>query len=75
MKRRDFLHHTAAGSVLALARPASALTPSASAPAPPQFELDEVTIADLQQGLQSGKYSSQSLVEKYTDRINDIDKR
>jgi amidase len=43
--------------------------------APPAFELDEVTIAELQQGLQSGKYSSKSLVEKYTDRINDIDKR
>jgi amidase len=43
--------------------------------APPAFELDEVTIAELQQGLQSGKYSSKSLVEKYTDRIDDIDKR
>jgi amidase len=75
MKRRDFLRHTAAGSVLAIAQPASALTPPASALAPPAFELDEVTIAELQQGLQSGKYSSKSLVEKYTDRINDIDKR
>jgi amidase len=75
MKRRDFLRHTAAGSVLAIAQPASALTPPASALAPPAFELDEVTIAELQQGLQSGKYSSKSLVEKYTDRIDDIDKR
>ena len=76
MKRRDFLHSAAAGSVLALAQPASALTPSStSAPAPPAFELDEIMIADLQQGLQSGKYTSRSLVEKYTDRINDIDKR
>jgi amidase len=68
MKRRDFLHTTAAGCVLTLANPASAL----SAPA---FELDELTIADLQQALQSGKYSSRALVEKYTDRINDIDKK
>ena len=68
MKRRDFLHTSAAASVLAIARPASALTP-------PAFELDELTIIDLQQGLQSGKYSSRSLVEKYTDRINDIDRR
>src|SRR5687767_1576360 len=79
MKRRDFLRHTAAGSVLAIAQPASALTPAASAPTAPatpaEFELEEVTIAALQQGLQSGKYSSKSLVEKYTDRINDIDKR
>ena len=68
MKRRDFLHTAAAGSVLALVKPASAF-------AAPAFELDELTIADLQQGLQSGKYSSKSLVEKYSDRINDIDKR
>ena len=68
MKRRDFLHTSAAASVLAMAKPASALTP-------PAFELDELTISELQQGLQSGKYSSRSLVEKYTDRINDIDRR
>ena len=68
MKRRDFLHTAAAGSVLAIAKPASAVTP-------PAFELEEVTIAELQQGLQSGKYTSKALVEKYTDRINDIDRR
>jgi len=68
MKRRDFLHTTAAGCVLAIANPTSALTP-------PAFELDELSITDLQQGLQSGKYSSKSLVEKYTDRINEIDKK
>src|SRR4030095_15557288 len=40
----------------------------------PDFELDETTIAELQQGMQSGKYSAHSLVEKYLDRIKDIDK-
>src|ERR1044072_5376548 len=69
MKRRDFLHTTAAVSVLAIAKPSSALTP------PPAFELDELSINDLQQGLQSGKYSSKALVEKYVDRINDVDKK
>src|ERR1044072_2335642 len=68
MKRRDFLHTTAAASVLAVASRTSALTP-------PAFELDEVTLPELQQGLQSGKYSSRSLVEKYTQRINDLDRR
>src|SRR6185295_1464999 len=68
MKRRDFLHTTAAASVLAIARPATALTP-------PAFELDELTITELQQGLQTGKYSSRSLVEKYIDRINDVDRK
>ena len=68
MKRRDFLHTTAAGCVFAIAQPASALNS-------PDFELDESTITELQQGLQSGKYTSKGLVEKYTDRINDIDKK
>lgn len=73
MKRRDFLHTTAAGCVLAIAQPASALQPSTVEP--PAFELDELSINELQQGLQSGKYSSRSLVEKYTDRINEVDKK
>ena len=68
MKRRDFLHTTAAGCVLAIARPASALNS-------PDFELDETTITELQQGLQSGRYTSKALVEKYTNRINDVDKK
>src|SRR5688500_12376571 len=68
MKRRDFLHTTAAGCVFAIAQPASALNS-------PDFELDESTITELQQGLQSGKYTTKALVEKYTDRINDIDKK
>jgi amidase len=68
MKRRDFLHTTAATCALAMARPVSAFEP-------PAFELDELTISDLQQGLRSGKYTSKELVEKYTDRINDIDRK
>jgi amidase len=67
MKRRDFLQATAATCAVAIANPVSAL--------PAAFELDEVTISDLQQGLQSGKYSSRELVEKYSDRIRDIDKK
>src|SRR3989441_12622002 len=41
---------------------------------PPAFELDELTIADLQSGMASGKYSAHSLARKYLDRIDDIDK-
>jgi len=39
------------------------------------FELDEVTIPQLQDGMKSGKYTAQSLVEKYLARIDEIDKR
>jgi len=68
MKRRQFLQSTAATTLAAaIAKPFS--------PPPPAFELDELTIADLQQGLSSGKYTSRQLVEKYSDRINDVDKK
>ena len=79
MKRRHFLQATAAGCVVTLANPISALAFEEAAPktsaVPAAFELDEVTISDLQQALQSGKYTSKQLVEKYSDRIGDIDKK
>src|SRR5581483_3196637 len=46
-------------------------------PAPPRagsFELDELTIADLRAGMESGKFTAHSLTQKYLDRINAIDK-
>jgi amidase len=48
---------------------------SGDAVRPPQsFELDEATISDLQTGMASGKYTAQSLTQKYLDRIAEIDK-
>lgn len=73
MKRRQFLQTTAATSIVSIINPVSAL--STPAPPPTPFELDELTIVELQQGMQSGKYSSRELVEKYSDRIADIDKK
>src|SRR5688572_1259427 len=79
MKRRHFLQTTAAGCVVTITNPLSVLAFEESAPKtspnPPAFELEELTIPDLQQSLQSGKYSSKQLVEKYSDRIADIDKK
>jgi amidase len=76
--RRDFLKTGAA----ALAG-AAVLTELASAQsdAPksgdsvPAFELDEITVVALQQGLASGRYTSRQLVEMYADRIEAIDRR
>src|SRR6202451_3292068 len=39
------------------------------------FELDEITISDLQEGMKSGKYTSRSITEKYLARIDAIDKQ
>ena len=76
MKRRGFLKASAAGCALALVEPVSSFSETReSSVAVPAFELEEMSLSELQQGLQSGKYSSRSLVEKYVDRINDLDKR
>lgn len=42
---------------------------------PQSFELEEATVNDLQSGMTSGKYTAQSLTQKYLDRIADVDKR
>ena len=75
MKRREFLQASAATCALAVVNPVSAVEATNTAAPSPAFELDELTISDLQQALQSGKYTSKQLVEKYSDRINDIDKK
>ena len=78
MKRRSFLKASAAGCMLTVTESVSTLASTGEAVDPhviPAFELEEFTIPQLQQGLQSGKFSARSLVEKYVDRINEVDKR
>jgi amidase len=80
MNRRSFVRRSIASAAGAAAATVSVRARSESREAAPHaspaaFELDELTIADLQAGMSSGKYSARSLTEKYVDRINDIDKR
>lgn len=80
MNRRSFVRRSIASAAGAAAATVSVRARSESrevAPhaSPPAFELDELTVVDLQSGMSSGKYTSKSLTEKYLDRINDIDKR
>jgi amidase len=51
----------------------SAPNPNQSSAIAP-FELDEITVAQLQAGMKSGQYTSQSITEKYLARIDAIDK-
>jgi amidase len=44
-------------------------------PAMPAFELEEVTIPELQDALKSGRFTARSLAEKYLERIAGVDKR
>jgi amidase len=48
--------------------------PNGAAPEIKAFELDEVTITELQDGMKSGRFTAQSLAEKYLARIDEIDK-
>ena len=57
--RRDFLRYSATGGALALASPALIIRAESSAPSnmassKGAFELEEVTIAELQAGMKSG---------------------
>jgi len=76
--RRRFLKTAALTGVGTVVLPAfSAARVVTADPAPPRagsFELDELTIADLQAGMESGKFTAHSLTQKYLDRINAIDK-
>ncbi len=47
----------------------------ASARQPSPFELDELTIAQLQEGMAAGKYTSRRLVDLYLQRIAEIDRK
>jgi amidase len=37
------------------------------------FELEEITISELQDGMKSGRFTARSLVEQYSARIDEID--
>jgi amidase len=79
-QRRRFLRNALASGAAAAALPALAAAREVAAPAvtevqPKPFELDEITIADLQAGMAAGKYSAYSITEKYLWRIEEIDKR
>jgi amidase len=84
--RRAFLRTSLLGSAAlatAAAKPLAARgagaggasNPAVYAGDVPAFELDEVTISDLQDAMKSGKMTSRSITEKYLARIDQIDKQ
>ena len=78
--RRKFLQSAVNASAAAAVYPAlgAARDVTPAKPATPDvkpFELDEITIPELQDGMKSGKFTARSLVEKYSARIDEIDKR
>jgi amidase len=76
--RRKFLKTGLVGGTAAAVYPAFAaareIAPAAPAPDVRPFELEEITIDDLQAGMNSGKYTSSSITELYLARIDAVDK-
>jgi amidase len=79
--RRKFLQASVFGGVAA-AMPLRPIISEARENLPPRppaevpsFEFDEITMADLQDGMKSGKYTARSIAEKFLARIDQIDKR
>src|SRR5215212_10133613 len=83
MDRRDFVRAGAAGAFV-LAKPLGSLLPAGdelvaeakkrSMPGPhiAPFELDELTLSDLQSGMASGRFTSRSITQMYLSRIAEL---
>ena len=83
IERRDFLRASALAALATTvdvsfgeSRPRTPL-PAAPQPGPWQqsaFELEETTIAALQEGMRSGRDTARSIAERYLSRMDAIDK-
>ncbi|MFQ5676082.1 MAG: amidase family protein, partial [bacterium] len=78
MKRREFLQLTSAGvpalAVTGLSCARSGSEGESASPVKP-FELDEITISELQEGMASGKYTARAITQKYLERIAELDRQ
>ena len=79
LQRRDFLRASAlaaAATALDVSRAeSSSMTPAADRPfAQNAFELEETTIAALQDGMRTGRYTARSIAELYLGRMDAVDK-
>jgi amidase len=79
--RRAFLNHVAVlGAAAAGGISAPDALPPATAglartpPVPPPFDLEEITVAELQAGMAAGRYTSRGVVEQYLARIAAMDR-
>ncbi len=80
LNRRGFLKRGAlAGAGMAIVTPVLRQEDGSVAASPTTtvspFEMEEATIAALQQGMKSGKLTARSIAEKYLGRIREIDKQ
>ncbi|WP_293890392.1 amidase [Flavobacterium sp.] len=82
MKRRNFIANTALVTIGFTSLLASSCTTKSTETksegnddeVADDFELNEITISELQEKMESGKYSSEQITKLYLDRIEAIDK-
>jgi amidase len=72
MKRRYFLSLSAAGAAALVINNTENISAQT---AMKSFEMEEFTIAQLQEAMQSGKLSAREITQKYLDRIGEVDKK
>ncbi|HJQ80186.1 MAG TPA: amidase [Lacipirellulaceae bacterium] len=77
--RRAFLTTSVAGGLLSAALPMAVRGDTEKGAAPPaasdpSFELSELSIDELQEGMKLGRFTARSLTEKYLARIEAVDK-
>jgi amidase len=76
LSRRKFLETGIAVGAASVAIPAllAAELRAAAAQEVKGFELDEMTVDELQDGMKSGKFTARSIAQKYLERIDGLDK-
>ena len=85
MRRRDFLRSSAIAGAVVLGSPLACSSASRGAPGDPQratdvdpvtrFDLEEVSITDLQREMVTGRRTARSITEQYIARIDELDRR
>jgi len=83
LSRREFLHGGIAGGAFAAAglawpgRRSGVPVPTRATPSAAQgtFELEELTVAQLQDGMRTGRWTARGLAEQYLARIAELDQR
>lgn len=76
VSRRKFLESAAALGAASFVRTPLAYREIEATPSEvPAFELNEITVAELQDGMKSGNFTAHSIAQKYLNRIDLIDKK
>src|SRR5688572_7334089 len=70
--RRKFISATALGSAALMMKNTKKVSAQATTSS---FELEEMTVSELQTAMQSGKMSAKEIAQKYLERISTVDGR